>query len=274
MYYILFIVYIGQQIIRLPDGRLQLLTLPQSGTTTQVASASVTSTPQTSLASTLVPPRGQLAIRPTSSVLVSTSTGLSALAGSTPTRIIVPSQALSSGGTLQIGNSTIQTKQILAQSLANLGNVTSVDGTATVVRPATTTVQAAETPKLAASLSTTPVSVSGTNMAATLLSPLKLASGTRPILVSSVPTLPKQTSSISIAPPSTVLLPVKMSTAIAGMTSTPHLVAPATQTVQQQVVLQSPPQTIVSTPRTTVAPTTPAASSTKYAVTPQVVQQG
>lgn len=263
----------GQQIIRLPDGRLQLLTLPQSGTTTQVASASVTSTPQTSLASTLVPPRGQLAIRPTSSVLVSTSTGLSALAGSTPTRIIVPSQALSSGGTLQIGNSTIQTKQILAQSLANLGNVTSVDGTATVVRPATTTVQAAETPKLAASLSTTPVSVSGTNMAATLLSPLKLASGTRPILVSSVPTLPKQTSSISIAPPSTVLLPVKMSTAIAGMTSTPHLVAPATQTVQQQVVLQSPPQTIVSTPRTTVAPTTPAASSTKYAVTPQVVQQ-
>lgn len=237
-----------------------------------MASPSVTSTPQTSLASTLVPPRGQLAIRPTSSVLVSTSTGLSALAGSTPTRIIVPSQALSSGGTLQIGNSTIQTKQILAQSLANLGNVTSVDGTATVVRPATTTVQAAETPKLAASLSNTPVS--GTNMAATLLSPLKLASGTRPILVSSVPTLPKQTSSISIAPPSTVLLPVKMSTAIAGVTSTPHLVAPAAQTVQQQVVLQTPPQTIVSTPRTTVAPSAQVASSTKYAVTPQVVQQG
>ncbi|XP_022313989.2 nucleosome-remodeling factor subunit BPTF-like isoform X2 [Crassostrea virginica] len=264
----------GQQIIRLPDGRLQLLTLPQSGTTTQVASPSISSTPQTSLASTLVPPRGQLAIRPTSSVLVSTSTGLSALAGSTPTRIIVPSQALSSGGTLQIGNSTLQTKQLLAQSLATLGNVSSVEGTATVVRPATTIVQAMETPKLAASLSTPSPAVSGSNMAATLLSPLKLASGTRPILVSSVPTLPKQTSSISIAPPSTVLLPVKMSASVAGVTATPQLVTPAAQNIQQQVVLQSTPQAIVSTPRTTVAPSTPtSAAATKYAVTPQVVQQ-
>ncbi|XP_061191322.1 nucleosome-remodeling factor subunit BPTF-like isoform X2 [Saccostrea echinata] len=264
----------GQQIIRLPDGRLQLLTLPQSGATTQVVTTSVTSSPQASLASTLVPPRGQLAIRPTSSVLVSTSTGLSALTGTTPTRIIVPSQALSSGGALQLGNSTIQTKQLLAQSLAGLGNVTSVDGTATLVKPATTTVQAMETPKLVASLSTPSAAVPGTNVAATLLSPLKLTSVTRPILVSSVPTLPKQTSSsISIAPPSTVLLPVKVSTAIAATTTTPRLVSPP-QTIQQQLVLQkSPPQAVTSSPRTTtVAPSTPT-SSTKYAVTPQVVQQ-
>ncbi|XP_056018158.1 nucleosome-remodeling factor subunit BPTF-like isoform X3 [Ostrea edulis] len=263
----------GQQIIRLPDGRLQLLTLPQSGTTTQVASPSVTSSPQTSLASTLVPPRGQLAIRPTSSMLVNTGTGLSALTGSTPTRIIVPSQALSSGGTLQIGNSTIQTKQLLAQSLATLGNVGSVDGTATVVRPATTTVQATETPKLVASLSNTSAALPGSNVAATLLSPLKVATVTRPILVSSVPTLPKQTtSSISISPPSTVLLPVKVSTAVAMTTTAPRLVSTLVQTQQQVVLQKSPPQSIVSTPRTTVAPSAPALS-TKYAVTPQVVQQ-
>ena len=66
-----------------------------------------------------------------------------------------------------------------------------------------------------------------------------------------------------------------MSASVAGVTATPQLVTPAAQNIQQQVVLQSTPQAIVSTPRTTVAPSTPtSAAATKYAVTPQVVQQG
>ena len=93
----------GQQIIRLPDGRLQLITIPQQqqqqqATTAQVAQTAPPVVTQIATAARPVQVQPQVSIRP-QTMLIGGSTGVVTVPATvqspalvTPTKVIVPSQ--------------------------------------------------------------------------------------------------------------------------------------------------------------------------------------
>ncbi|XP_069124363.1 nucleosome-remodeling factor subunit BPTF-like isoform X2 [Argopecten irradians] len=246
----------GQQIIRLPDGRLQLLSMPQSP---QVATATATPTvtPTTTTATpTLAPPRTQLAIRPQTSIIVSNASGGTQTA-TTPARIIIPSQNLPSA----LGS---QSPGISLVSGAKEGGLV-----ATVVKGNSPTSISLATPKvIAPGLATVSTTLSG-SQAVTMTTP-----STAGALASAIKT-------ISLQKPATSTSPVVVTSQV-GASILPKIMTATRGALPGQLIVQSPrPQgqpMLVARPQVTTAVSAPvtsvsAAAATKYAVTPQVVQQ-
>ncbi|XP_060074835.1 nucleosome-remodeling factor subunit NURF301-like [Ylistrum balloti] len=252
----------GQQIIRLPDGRLQLLSMPQSP---QVASATPTPTvtPATTVAApALTPPRTQLAIRPQTSIIVSNASG-STQTATTPARIIIPSQNLPTAlGSPSPGISLV--------SAAKEGGLV-----ATVVKGNSPTSISLATPKvLAPGLVTGSSTLSGTQAVTMTTSS---AAGALASAIKTI-TLQKPVSSSTITSPITVTSMPQV-----GSSGLPKIVTATRAALPGQLIVQTPrpqgqpllmarpqvPTTVSTAPVTTVS----AAAATKYAVTPQVVQQ-
>ncbi|KAK3598854.1 hypothetical protein CHS0354_008596 [Potamilus streckersoni] len=88
----------GQQIIRLPDGRLQLITVPQQQGVSVVSTAATTTTPTKT-----IQVQTQLGLR-TQAVLVSGAAGTAitqaSVGSTTPTKVLVPAQATTNLGNL------------------------------------------------------------------------------------------------------------------------------------------------------------------------------
>ncbi|XP_033751700.1 nucleosome-remodeling factor subunit BPTF-like [Pecten maximus] len=249
----------GQQIIRLPDGRLQLLSMPQSP---QVATATPTPavTPATTVASpALAPPRTQLAIRPQTSIIVSNASGGTQTA-TTPARIIIPSQNLPSA----LGSSS---PGISLVSAAKEGGLV-----ATVVKGNSPTSISLATPKvIAPGLATGSTALSGTQ-AVTMTT-----SSTAGALASAIKTITLQKPVSSNSPITVTSLPQ------VGSSGIPKIMTASRTALPGQLIVQSPrPQgqpLLMARPQVTTAvsaapvTTVSAAAATKYAVTPQVVQQ-
>ncbi|KAK3091634.1 hypothetical protein FSP39_021392 [Pinctada imbricata] len=270
----------GQQIIRLPDGRLQLLTMPQnpSAATPTV----VTTTTPSSVTSVLTQPKGQMTIRPAGSIVVSNSGTVSANPSqASPARIVVPASSLTAASgapvipsavTTQIVSPALKTVtpsvnllssvQSAASSLPNTPKPTIIAGTslASLSAPRLITTQANPTSS---------VGTLGSGVAALLTNN---QSTPRPILVANQSVV--QTSS---------------GVALSLPTSMPFKISPKTTTISaptQQLIVQTQKPTGAVQPMTlteaqkavpsnaVIASTqTAAAAPTKYAVTPQVVQQ-
>ncbi|OWF46473.1 nucleosome-remodeling factor subunit NURF301-like isoform X2 [Mizuhopecten yessoensis] len=252
----------GQQIIRLPDGRLQLLSMPQ---TPQVAAATPTPTvtPATTVATpTLVPPRTQLAIRPQTSIIVTNATGGTQTA-TTPARIIIPSQNLPTA----LGSSS---PGISLVSAAKEGGLV-----ATVVKGSSPPSISLAAPKvIAPGLVTGSATMSGTQAVTMTTSS---AAGALASAIKTI-TLQKPVSSTTIPSPITVTsLPQMVSGGLPKVITATRAGLPGQLIVQtprppgQPLLMARPqvPTTVSTAPVTSVS----AAAATKYAVTPQVVQQ-
>ncbi|VDI43251.1 nucleosome-remodeling factor subunit BPTF [Mytilus galloprovincialis] len=277
----------GQQIIRLPDGRLQLLTMPNQQATQATTQASA------------VP---QVAVQKPTSILVNSqsSTPLPTAAGSTPqlvitsnqqtltspSRVLIPSQLQSNvagaGGVvlakpMTVGTAATQLRQpgqvtIVSQAATpgQIGLTGSPMKTITVARPATASASIAK-------IGGQPViiSQSGGSSALSVASASSLTNAASSAIRQVIMTTPQNT-------------PVKVSpapgTVINANTAAALLQARQLQIRQQQVLQQVQPQQVVQTtaqqnvtsllaqqPRPALPVS--AAGNTKYAVTPQVVQQ-
>ncbi|KAL5018856.1 hypothetical protein ScPMuIL_004578 [Solemya velum] len=211
----------GQQIIRLPDGRLQLITLPSQTATAQASPASaVTPTSQIQV-------RPQTSLRTPGTILVNNPVTTPAATVSQPvitqTRLVMPSQATAATSSL-------------AQRLTSV----------TVPKIATTTSATAQsliTPKIISRPLSSQVSVA------------------RPQMVAQ--------SIISSPPSQSAVTPVSMATSprftIIQQPSGPQL---------SVIRPQTSPTTLLTRPITPSPSQTTSAAAAKYAVTPQVVQQG
>ncbi|XP_029635778.1 nucleosome-remodeling factor subunit BPTF isoform X3 [Octopus sinensis] len=187
----------GQQIVRLPDGRLQLITLPTTAPT--VATVSTTTTPGQV--------RPQVTIRPQQqAVLLSTSAAAGATAQ--PTRLVVPAA------------NTQATVTATTTAPSTTPNVAGTTTTTTI-----TTTVTATTASAAAAATTTTTAAAAATAAATAAA---AAATTTAVAASTTTTATVPATTVAVAT-STVAATVASTTAPA-VTTTPTATAPAVTT--------------------------------------------
>uniref|UniRef100_A0A0L8FKB1 Uncharacterized protein n=2 Tax=Octopus bimaculoides TaxID=37653 RepID=A0A0L8FKB1_OCTBM len=313
----------GQQIVRLPDGRLQLITLPTTAPT--VATVSTTTTPGQV--------RPQVTIRPQQqTVLLSTSAAAGATAQ--PTRLVVPaantqptvtatttapSTTPNVAGTTTTTTTTITTTVTATTASAAAAATTTTTAAAAAAAAAATTTAVAASTTTTATVPATTVAVATSTVAATV------ASTTAPAVTTPTATAPAVTTSAvvslsnskvtqntstttilttvvsrpavnTVVPASTTMLTaspltsrviakpiVSVVTSRPGTTTVPIAIMNTGSVGGTSVLTTARPLTALAAgsnaPATTSSTVThataavTATTTTKYALTPQVVQQ-
>ncbi|XP_071108199.1 nucleosome-remodeling factor subunit BPTF-like [Haliotis cracherodii] len=288
----------GQQIIRLPDGRLQLITLPTAATAqpiTAVSASSATSTATPTV--TQVQARPTVAIRPQTIVVSAASVpGTSAVSVVPATRVMVPAQlsgasvaagAISSTGVVSAAaalSGVASHVTTLAMPTRTLGG--SILASTSPAKPTiiTSVAKVAGTPVVSAQavMPNTTTQIIKPLMTSTLptMTPVAVASASAPTVVTTAaPVIAPSIAIQSTNPPTIITSPVTAKTVPRPLTS--QITVRTQLPAQTATVAVTPrPLTIVTSPTSAAAAVaaaatvSPAASAAqKYAITPQVVQQ-
>ncbi len=305
------VLLLGQQIVRLPDGRLQLITLPTAQLQQQQQVQVGQAQPRIAVAQPQVVAPAAVAPAPQQVVVVQQPVGTVQQPQAVQPKPVQTLAAQPQTKLIQIGGQTVQirpavqsTGATVAQQLAGLPVsvrpsigaplvVTSTGATTAMAAAAAPKLVAAPAslgamqPKLAASVGTmavtpriiqtvggdqqTRIVLASPNMATSGATLVRTATGQQLLIRSSVP---------ATATPTVAAI---SATSVAPATPTPASLIPTTPTmasvVPTTVTAASPslatavsPVTATTLPGLTPVSTGPA--GTKYAVTPQVVQQG
>ncbi|XP_067672997.1 nucleosome-remodeling factor subunit BPTF-like [Haliotis asinina] len=285
----------GQQIIRLPDGRLQLITLPTAATAqpiTAVAASSATSSATPTV--TQVQARPTVAIRPQTIVVSAASVpGTSAVSGVAATRVMVPAQltgtsagAISSTGVVSAAAALSGVaSQVTTLSMPTRTVGGSILASTSPAKPTiiTSVAKVAGTPVVSAQavMPNTTTQIIKPLMTSTLptMTPVAVASTSNPSVVTTAATVIAPSIAIqSTNQPTIITSPVTAKTVPRPLTS--QITVRTQLPAQSATVAVTPrPLTIVTSPTSAAAaaatptPTAAASAAQKYAITPQVVQQ-
>ncbi|CAC5424118.1 BPTF [Mytilus coruscus] len=243
----------GQQIIRLPDGRLQLLTMPQNQQTTQ-ATTQVSSTPQ-------------IAVQKPTSILVNSQSSALPTAGSTPQLVITSNQAtLTSPSRVLIPSSQLQSN-VSGSAGVVLAKPMTVATAATQIRQPgqITVVSQAATPGQIG-LTGSPMKTITVARPATASASIAKIGGT-PVIIS------QSGGSTALSVASATSLTNAASSAIRQVIMTTPQSTPQQHYFRQDSSRLGSNKSFSKFNHNRPALPVSAAGNTKYAVTPQVVQQ-